>query len=323
MPQPSAGVHDEDDDSSTTPFKLAVAVRKDLGMSSGKLAAQVGHAVHQAMTEGKRAKLKAWDDDGGMIVVLQVAGQAELKQLKTSAKRAGLAWTVVEDEGLTEVESGASTTIAIGPDESEKVNVVTGHLRLYQSQAEEDVATLRGRIEELERQLAVRSSSSVAPPMSTSDTIDMVLTLAAADTDPPVVPEMHEQWTWEGDESVLPHKWHSTLEDAFQDSAMPVPQVKPWMLPDFDREGIFFITHRSDTCGVAAVCSGRLLAFGVVQDYRRKGIGRSLLGLCIHRQLQLGTRTLTCTLSSAASSPAHILLSQMGFKPMLSQQGAS
>eukprot|EP00971_Amphidinium_carterae_P237315 4710842-Amphidinium_carterae.1 len=48
-------------------------LERDLHMTSGKLAAQVGHAVHQVMVEGKRSKLKAWDDDGGMIVVLQAA----------------------------------------------------------------------------------------------------------------------------------------------------------------------------------------------------------------------------------------------------------
>ncbi|CAK9049870.1 unnamed protein product [Durusdinium trenchii] len=79
--------------------KLAVVARKDLQMSAGKLAAQVGHAVHDAVVECPKAKLAAWEEDGSMIVVPQADSEAELKELLSSAQRLKLQTSDVQDEG--------------------------------------------------------------------------------------------------------------------------------------------------------------------------------------------------------------------------------
>ncbi|CAJ1393496.1 unnamed protein product [Effrenium voratum] len=79
--------------------KLAVVARSDLRMSAGKLAAQVGHAVHDAVTECPKGKLEAWEEDGSMIVVLQVDSEAALAGLTAAAKSARLQTSDVRDEG--------------------------------------------------------------------------------------------------------------------------------------------------------------------------------------------------------------------------------
>ncbi|CAE7647869.1 pth, partial [Symbiodinium microadriaticum] len=86
----------------TMSCKLAVVARKDLGMSAGKLAAQVGHAVHDTVTECDPKKLDAWEEDGSMIVVLEANSEEELKGLEAMAKRQGLQVAPITDEGLTE-----------------------------------------------------------------------------------------------------------------------------------------------------------------------------------------------------------------------------
>mmetsp|Transcript_46838 Transcript_46838/g.130433 ORF Transcript_46838/g.130433 Transcript_46838/m.130433 type:complete len:216 (-) Transcript_46838:255-902(-) len=130
-------------------WKLAVAVRRDLAMSPGKLAAQVGHAVHEAVVSAAgRWRLAAWEDDGARILVLQVHGQTALQDLQRVAKEAGVASSPVHDAGLTEVEDGAWTTLAVGPDTSARVDLVTGRLALYRSEAGPE-----GELTELRRHL--------------------------------------------------------------------------------------------------------------------------------------------------------------------------
>ncbi|CAE7203129.1 pth, partial [Symbiodinium sp. KB8] len=121
----------------TMSCKLAVVARKDLGMSAGKLAAQVGHAVHDTVTECDPKKLDAWEEDGSMIVVLEANSEEELKGLEAMAKRQGLQVAPITDEGLTEVEDETWTVLAIGPDASKKVDTVTGKLSLYRDEAAE------------------------------------------------------------------------------------------------------------------------------------------------------------------------------------------
>ena len=69
------------------------------------------------------------------------------------------------------------------------------------------------------------------------------------------IPYLHETWTWEGDESVLPYKWaeiirrSEILEKKGQEFDLDV--VKKYLktnyygLDDFDKLSFFFITYRS------------------------------------------------------------------------------
>lgn len=137
--------------------KLAVVARRDLQMSAGKLAAQVGHAVHDAVMGCPKAKLESWEDDGSMIVVLQADSEAELKELQSAATRLKLQSFDVQDEGLTEVEDETFTVLAIGPDASNRVDMVTGTLKLYAdaaAAARTEAAELRERLAAAEAELA-------------------------------------------------------------------------------------------------------------------------------------------------------------------------
>ncbi len=114
-------------------YKLAVVVREDLGLSKGKVAAQVGHASVACALKaqrGKRTWFRAWLDEGQRKVVLRVEGRDALLALEQEGRAVGLTTALIADAGLTEVPPGTQTCVGIGPGPEATVNRVTGELRL-------------------------------------------------------------------------------------------------------------------------------------------------------------------------------------------------
>lgn len=114
-------------------YKMVVAVRRDIKLSVGKTAAQVGHAcVNLALMERnqKRKEFRAWLEEGQKKVVVKVGSLKELYALKEQAEDRGLPTSVVQDAGLTEVEPGTTTCLGIGPAASKDIDPVTGELPL-------------------------------------------------------------------------------------------------------------------------------------------------------------------------------------------------
>lgn len=129
--------------------KQVIVIRKDLGMRRGKECAQSAHASMAFLTR----KLKFDHSDGNgnayhMVpikeaavvwmqtsfkkVCLQVASEADLLAIDAKARENGLETHLVIDSGLTEFDGiPTPTCVAIGPDFSDKIDVVTGHLKLY------------------------------------------------------------------------------------------------------------------------------------------------------------------------------------------------
>jgi PTH2 family peptidyl-tRNA hydrolase len=119
-----------------TPFsyKQCIVLRSDLEMSVGKLVSQACHAAIEASEETKRRKPKVWRrwrEEGAKKVVLRVGSLEELEELAERAEELGIVHVIITDRGLTEVPPGTMTALGLGPDLSEKVDRVTGHLRLF------------------------------------------------------------------------------------------------------------------------------------------------------------------------------------------------
>ena len=64
------------------------------------------------------------------------------------------------------------------------------------------------------------------------------------------VPPLCEIWTWEGDKSVLPHKWSETLKSTFGIEIDPQTLKSEYVENEnFDPNGFFFVTYRSNSIG--------------------------------------------------------------------------
>lgn len=114
--------------------KMVIVARKDIKLSAGKLAAQVGHAAVSCTIRAQRYaadELRAWLDEGQKKVVLKAATERELFELKSVAEKAGLTTALIEDAGHTELPPGTVTVLGVGPASARRVDAVTGHLPLY------------------------------------------------------------------------------------------------------------------------------------------------------------------------------------------------
>ncbi|HLI46851.1 MAG TPA: peptidyl-tRNA hydrolase Pth2 [Geobacterales bacterium] len=114
-------------------MKQAIVVRTDIKMGKGKLAAQVAHASLAAFLESmekNRAKVEAWLSEGQKKIVLKAESLEKLMDLYKKAKEKGLVAVLIEDKGLTQLEPGTITCIAIGPDEDRSIDEITSKLKL-------------------------------------------------------------------------------------------------------------------------------------------------------------------------------------------------
>ncbi len=113
-------------------IKQVIAVRTDLGMGKGKIAAQVGHACVLG-AEHVRKSNPDWFREwwaGQEKVVVKVESLKELEEIKREAISLGLPWSEVTDAGHTQIEPGTTTCISIGPAPEGLVDKVTGNLKL-------------------------------------------------------------------------------------------------------------------------------------------------------------------------------------------------
>ena len=114
-------------------LKQAIVVRADLKMGKGKLATQVAHASVQSFYETYKLKPNLavkWINSGQKKVVLKVNSINDILSIYKRAVDRGLIATIVRDAGLTQLEPGTITAVGIGPDYENKIDEVTGHLKL-------------------------------------------------------------------------------------------------------------------------------------------------------------------------------------------------
>ena len=109
------------------------------------------------------------------------------------------------------------------------------------------------------------------------------------------IPYLHETWTWEGDESVLPYKWaeiirrSGILEKKGQE--FDLDDVKKFLkenyygLNDFDKLSFFFITYRSQVmaCSYFNIKTNTIDYFLINPKGYDKGLENGLFSLLYKR----------------------------------------
>jgi len=111
-------------------LKQVILVRNDLKMPPGKLSVQCCHASVEAALRSDVDMLQAWRKQGMKKVVLKVKDKKELLMYNQYAKDAGLVTALITDAGKTYFETSTTTCLAIGPDDEDKLDVLTGELKL-------------------------------------------------------------------------------------------------------------------------------------------------------------------------------------------------
>jgi peptidyl-tRNA hydrolase, PTH2 family len=113
------------------PQKMVLVVRADLEMGRGKIAAQAAHAaVAAALATRGSLDYRHWLREGQPKVVLRVDSAEQLGEITEAAQAARLPVQVIHDAGRTQLEPGTLTCGAIGPAASERIDAITGGLRL-------------------------------------------------------------------------------------------------------------------------------------------------------------------------------------------------
>ena len=114
-------------------YKQVILVRADLKMSLGKACAQVAHAAlgsSERVRKSSPRTYQSWKTEGQRKVVLRVEDEEELRSRFAAAERKGLPCYLVKDAGLTELPPETVTALGIGPDLEERIDAVTGDLKL-------------------------------------------------------------------------------------------------------------------------------------------------------------------------------------------------
>ena len=136
-------------------MKQIIIIRKDLKMRRGKECAQASHASMAFLLRKMESFKGLWEFDisppsidenyipikddiaewmsGGQTkITLQIHSEKELMDLHEVASARGLRSNYITDAGRTEFKGVPTiTALAIGPNESEEIDKITGHLKLY------------------------------------------------------------------------------------------------------------------------------------------------------------------------------------------------
>jgi len=112
------------------PYKQVILVREDLKLPKGKLSSQVAHASVDSALKSDKKIIELWKKEGGKKVILKVKDEKELFKYKQMAEDLGLKTALIQDAGHTVLEPGTITCLGIGPDLDEKIDKVSGKLKM-------------------------------------------------------------------------------------------------------------------------------------------------------------------------------------------------
>ncbi len=111
-------------------LKQIILIRQDLKLPKGKAAAQAAHASVEAVLKSDPKIVKEWQNNGMAKIVLKVKNEKELIKYFQEAKNIGLKASLITDAGKTVIAPGTKTAVAIGPDEEDKIDVLTRSLKM-------------------------------------------------------------------------------------------------------------------------------------------------------------------------------------------------
>lgn len=119
---------------SNSKTKQVIVMRKDLKMRRGKEMAQASHASMMFILKNEKLTdvQREWVGSTFAKICVTVDSEEELLEIYNKAQSENLEVHLIKDSGFTEFKGVPTLTcLAIGPDYSDKIDKVTGHLKLY------------------------------------------------------------------------------------------------------------------------------------------------------------------------------------------------
>jgi len=113
-------------------LKMVIVVNSSIKMGCGKMAAQVAHAAVEssfALYQRNPEVFLRWMKEGQKKVVVK-APEKEIMKIEREAREMDINVAVIKDAGLTQLQPGTMTAMALGPDDEDKLDELTGHLPL-------------------------------------------------------------------------------------------------------------------------------------------------------------------------------------------------
>lgn len=136
--------------------KQVIVMRTDLNMRKGKMCSQSSHASMKVFLDIGHiyesdkgmfgisnqhrigfdipkitSQMKEWIEGKFTKICVSVDSEQQLDEVYNKAKQAGIPCAMIEDSGLTEFNGvQTKTCCAIGPDDQDKINLITGSLKL-------------------------------------------------------------------------------------------------------------------------------------------------------------------------------------------------
>tara|TARA_B100001109_G_scaffold67375_1_gene54921 strand:+ start:78 stop:419 length:342 start_codon:yes stop_codon:yes gene_type:complete len=113
---------------------MVLVARKDLNLSSGKLAVQCAHAATSCTLIAHKTEkrlFERWKNSGARKVCLQVDDLQSLQMIAGQAQASNLITHIVKDSGHTEVPPGTITVVGIGPGPRRSIDVIVQDLKPY------------------------------------------------------------------------------------------------------------------------------------------------------------------------------------------------
>ena len=138
------------------------------------------------------------------------------------------------------------------------------------------------------------------------------------------IPHLHETWTWEGDESVLPYKWAEIISKSEilqkQGKEFDLDSVKKCLkdnyygLDSFDKLNFFFITYRSQVmaCSYFNNATNTIDYFLLNPKGFNKRLENGLFSLIYKRIIGLNIKKIFINMDNTNISKEYFL--NLGFK---------
>ena len=111
-------------------YKQVIILRKDLKIPLGKACSQISHASVEAVLRSSKKNIEEWQQQGSKKVVVKVDSEKELLDLQNKAKSLKIVAALIRDAGRTFFKKPTITCLGIGPDEEEKIDKLTGELKM-------------------------------------------------------------------------------------------------------------------------------------------------------------------------------------------------